>query len=270
VLRDAPGGRLALSGYRDVAGVDPFSPGHGFGNTLNALFVAHDDADYALVEGGSLRYETSLSPTLDFGAGARIEHETSAAREATSELNDFLGGTGEFPPNAPVDEGTFGGAYVRLAGMRDTRWALTADVLGGEGRTTGRLYGDVRRGFGRSRGITVRLKAGIATAPTLQQSAFRLGGVNTVRGFDYATLRGQSFWAAQVDVAPLAGRLRPVLFVDAGQVEEPGDLFSSKALAGGGIGLSMFSGVLRFDLSYPISEGSDGKVRFDIVAQAPR
>jgi hypothetical protein len=270
VLRDAPGGRLALSGYRDVIGVDPFSPGHGFGNSMNALFVAHDDADYAVVEGGSLRYETSVSPGLDLGVGGRVEQESSALREATSELNDFLGGSGEFPPNSPVDEGTFGGAYVRLAGMRDTRWAVTADVLGGEGRTTGRLYGDVRRGFGGERGITVRLKAGIATAPTLLQSAFRLGGVNTVRGFEYGTSRGQSFWAAQVDIAPLAGRLRPVLFLDAGQAEEPSALFSSKALAGGGIGLSMFSGILRFDLSYPISAGSDGKVRFDIVAQAPR
>ncbi len=270
VLRDAPGGRLALSGYRDLTGVDPFSPGHTFGNTMNALFVAHDDADYMVAEGGSLRYETSLSTGLDLGVGGRIEHQTSAPREATSELNDFLGGSGEFPANPPVDAGTFGGAYVRLAGMRDTRWAVTADVLGGEGTTTGRLYGDVRRGFGGARGVTLRLKAGIATAPTLQQSAFRLGGVNTVRGFDYGTGRGQSFWAAQVDVAPFAGRLRPVLFLDAGQVEEPGDLFSSKALAGGGIGLSMFSGILRFDLSYPISTGSGGKVRFDIVAQAPR
>jgi hypothetical protein len=270
VLRDAPGGRLALSGYRDLTGVDPFSPGHGFGNTLNALFVAHDDADYTLAEGGSLRYETSLATGLDLGVGGKVEHQSSAAREATSELNDLLGGTGEFQPNAPVDEGTLGGAYVRLAGVRDTRWSVTADVLGGEGRTTGRLYGDLRHGFGGARGLTVRLKAGIATAPTLQQSAFRLGGVNTVRGFDYGTGRGQSFWAAQLDVAPFPGRLRPVLFLDAGQVEEPGALFSSKALGGGGIGLSMFSGLLRFDLSYPITTGSDGKVRFDIVAQAPR
>jgi hemolysin activation/secretion protein len=169
-----------------------------------------------------------------------------------------------------VDEGTFGGAYVRLAGVRDTRWSVTADVLGGEGRTTGRLYGDLRRGFGGQRGLTVRVKAGVATSPTLQQSAFRLGGVNTVRGFEYGTGRAQSFWAAQLDVAPLAGRLRPVVFLDAGQADEPGDLFSSKALVGGGIGLSMFSGLLRFDLSYPISTGSEGKVRFDIVVQAPR
>ncbi len=270
VLRDAPGGRMALSGYRDVTGVDPFSPGHGFGNTLNALFVAHDDADYALVEGGSLRYETSLSMGLDLGVGARVERQTSAGRQATSELNDFLGGSGDFPPNPPVDEGTFGGAYVRLAGVRETRWSVTADVLGGEGRTTGRLFGDLRHGFGSTRGLTVRLKAGIATTPTLQQSLFRLGGVNTVRGFEYGTGRGQAFWAAQVDATPFSGRLRPVLFVDAGQTEDPGELFSSKALVGGGIGLSMFRGLLRFDLSYPISEGSDGKVRFDIVVQAPR
>ena len=94
--------------------------------------------------------------------------------------------------------------------------------------------------------------------------------LNTVRGFDYGTGRGQSFWAAQLDIAPLPGRLRPVLFLDAGQAERPSELFSSKALAGGGIGLSMFSGLVRFDLSYPISTGSDGKVRFDIVVQAPR
>ncbi|MEZ0334434.1 MAG: hypothetical protein ACAI18_10520 [Gemmatimonadales bacterium] len=270
VLRDAPGGRLALSGYRDVTGVDPFSPGHGVGNTLNALFVAHDDADYALLEGGSLRYETSLATGLDLGVGGRVERQTSAASQATSGLNDFLGGSGDFPPNPPVDEGTFGGAYVRLAGVRDTRWSLTADVLGGEGQTTGRLFGDLRRDLGGQRGLTVRIKAGIATAPTLQQSLFRLGGVNTVRGFDYGTGRGQSFWAAQLDIAPLPGRLRPVLFLDAGQAERPSELFSSKALAGGGIGLSMFSGLVRFDLSYPISTGSDGKVRFDIVVQAPR
>ena len=37
---------------------------------------------------------------------------------------------------------------MRLAGVRDTQMVVTADVLGGEGRTTGRLFGDLRRGFG--------------------------------------------------------------------------------------------------------------------------
>nr|MBA3554957.1 hypothetical protein [Gemmatimonadales bacterium] len=270
LLRDAPGGRLALSGYRDVTEVDPFSPGHGFGNTLNALFAAHDNADYALLAGGSLGYEISLATGLDLGAGVRLDRQTSVARQATSEVNDFLGGSGIFPANPPVDEGTFGGGYVRLAGSGDTRWTLTADVLGGEGRTTGRVFGEIRRGFGRRRGVTLRVKGGLATAPTLQQSLFRLGGVNTVRGFDYGALRGQAFWAAQLDIAPIPGRLRPVLFVDAGQVERPGELFASRALVGGGVGLSVFGGVLRFELSHPISPDTGGKLRFDIVVSGVR
>ncbi len=270
LLRDAPGGRLALSGYRDVTEVDPFSPGHGFGNTLNALFTTHDNADYALMAGGSVGYETSLATGLDLGAGVRLDRQSSVAREATSEVNDFLGGSGIFPTNPPVYEGTFGGGYVRLAGAGDTRWTLTADVLAGEGRTTGRVFGEIRRGFGGRRGVTLRLKGGLATAPTLMQSLFRLGGVNTVRGFDYAALRGQAFWAAQLDVAPIPGRLRPVLFVDAGQAERPGGLFGSRALVGGGVGLSVYGGLLRFELSHPISPDTGGKLRFDIVVSGAR
>jgi hemolysin activation/secretion protein len=169
-----------------------------------------------------------------------------------------------------VDEGTFGAAYLRLTGARGTRWSVTTEVLGGEGQTTGRAFGEIRRGFGGRRGFTLRLKSGIATAPTLRQSLFRLGGLATVRGFGYGTLTGQAFWAAQLDVAPIPGRLRPVLFLDAGQADRPEDLFGSRALLGGGIGLSVFGGLLRFDLSYPISPDTDGKLRFDISVAGVR
>ena len=270
VLRDAPGGRLALSGYRDLTDVDPFSPGRTFGNTLNALFVAHDNADYMVAEGGSLRYETSLATGLDLGVGGRVEQQTSAAAGSdlgAERLPRWDGGV----PGQPSGGRRHVRRSVRAAGRRARH-----PMVGDRGRAGWRRPhdGPAVRGpaprVRRVRGVTVRLKAGIATAPTLQQSAFRLGGVDTVRGFDYGTGRGQAFWAAQLDVAPFSGRLRPVLFLDAGQVEEPGELFSSKALRGGGVGLSMFSGILRFDLSHPISAGSDGKVRFDIVMQAPR
>jgi hypothetical protein len=270
LLRDAPGSRLMLGGYREIATVDPFGKALGFGNTLNALFVGHDEADYALVEGGSAGFEITLAAGLDLGAGARVERETSVGREARSAMNDFLGGSGIFPPNPPVDQGTYGGGWVRLTGYRGTRWSLTADLLGGEGHATGRAYVEVKQGLGGRRGLTLRAKAGIATRPTLEQSLFRLGGTTSVRGFDYGTLRGQAFWSAQLDVAPFHGRLRPVAFVDAGQAARAEDLFSSKALAGGGIGLSVFSGLIRFDLSHPISPDIGGKVRLDIVVQAVR
>jgi hypothetical protein len=269
LVRDAPDGRLTVSGYRDVVSVDPFALAPGFGNSFNALFVAHDNADYALAHGGSAQYETSLRTGLELTLGARYERQTSVDRAAESEVNDFLGGTGVFPPNPPVDEGHFGGGFARLSGVGDLRWHATADVLGGAGTTTERLYGDLRYGIGGSRGLTVRLKSGIATSPTLPQSEFRLGGIGTVRGHDYGERRGQSFWAAQVDVAPVKGRLRPVLFVDAGQAGGAESLLSGKVLAGAGVGLSMFGGFLRFDLSHSLAPDDPG-LRFDIAVQQPR
>ena len=71
-------------------------------------------------------------------------------------------------------------------------------------------------------------------------------------------------------MTPFSGRLRPVAFIDAGQAERPEDLFGSTALAGAGVGLSLFGGALRFDLSYPITPDTGGKVRFDIVVQGAR
>jgi hypothetical protein len=55
-----------------------------------------------------------------------------------------------------------------------------------------------------------------------------------------------------------------------GQAARPGDLFSSEALAGAGVGVSIFNGALRFDLSHPLTPDDGGKVRFDIVVQAAR
>ena len=269
LLRDAPAGRLTVSGYRDVVNADPFAPAPGFGNSLNALFVAHDDGDYALIHGGSAQYETSLATGLELAVGGRYERQTSVARAAESELNDFLGGTGVFPPNPPVDEGHYGGGFASLSGVGDLRWQATADLLGGEGTTTGRLYGNLRYGIGGARGVTIRLKSGVATSPTLQQSEFRLGGIGTVRGHGYGERRGQAFWATQIDVAPLKGRLRPVLFVDAGQAGGAESLFSGKVLAGAGVGMSMFRGAVRFDLSHSLAPDDPG-LRFDIAIQQPR
>jgi outer membrane translocation and assembly module TamA len=215
-------------------------------------------------------FETSLAGGLDFGVGVSVQREASIGREAKSAVNDFLGGTGEFPPNPPVADGTYGGLWARLDGYGRRRWSVTADLRAGEGNSTGRLYGRIRQAFGGGRGATLEVKGGVATAPALPQSLFRLGGVTTVRGFDYGRLRGQAFWAARLDIAPLNGRLRPVIFADAGQAARADDLFSSQALVGAGVGLSLFHGVLRFDLSHPVSPDIGGKVRFDIVVEAAR
>ena len=263
-IRDAPGGQLRVTAYHDVVNVDPIAVGPSFGNTFNAIFVAHDDADYALATGGAVTFETSLGVGWELSATGRVERQRSVPRATSSGVNDFLGGDGIFPENRPVTEGTFGGGTVRLLYGGRTRWALTADLLGGAGTTTLRGWGEVRRDVGGGAGATIRARAGIATTPVLPQMAFRLGGVNTVRGFDYGTLTGQAFWNAQLDVAPIPSRLRPVVFIDAGQAGSASGLFDTKALVGAGVGLSLLRGALRFDLSRRLSPDI-ARLRFDIV-----
>ena len=232
-------------------------------------------ADYYLAQGGAITRESSIGLGIELNMSARVEVQSSVRTEAFSHINDFLGGSGEFPDNPPIDEATFAGASVSIDGSRFRgRWRLGADVLAGDGTATGRLFGSLRQPLWQgTRRPVLTLKAGVATSPTLAQQEFRLGGVPTVRGFDYGTRRGQSFWAAQADLVPFAGFLRPVVFADVGWAGDPDD-FGESPLVGAGIGVSLYSklfrsGVIRFDLSRQLSPG-DPTLRFDIILQAVR
>ena len=270
-LLNVGAGLLVFTGYHDISDLDPFSPGRTVANTLNGLFAGHDNGDYALSRGGGVRFEKPLKAGLDMIVSGRVERLSSVSRVARSAVNDFLGGSGLFPPNPPVHEGTFALVSAQARNSRGrTRWNVTADITEGGGRTTGRLYGDLLRRVGRGWGLTLRLKAGAATEPATPQALFRQGGVNTVRGFEYGSLRGPAFWAGQLDVTPFDGRVRPVFFIDAGQASRISRLFSSTAIVGAGLGLSLFRGLLRFDLSRPISPDQTGKVRFDLLVQGAR
>jgi hypothetical protein len=270
LVREWAQSRLLISGYHDVIDLDPFSPGRTVSNTLNGIFVGHDHADYALSDGGLASVELTIAPALRLGLSARLEHQHNAPRTAQSEVNDFLGGSGLFPPNPAIMEGVFGNVIGRLAGAGRARWSLTLDLMGGGGQATTRLYGDLGTAVGRNREVTLRIKAGAGTSPALPQTLFRVGGLNTVRGFEYATLRSTAFWAAQLDLAPIKGRVRPVAFLDVGQGGSSGDLSSTEFLVGGGIGVMLFNGLMRLHFSRPISPKTASKVRFDLVLQGVR
>ena len=270
LVHDGPTGRFTLAGYRDVADVDPFSPGRTLANSASALFTAHDYGDYFLATGGEASMLASIGLGTDLTISLRGERQRSMERKARSWVNEQLGGNGLMPLNPPVLEGDFGiiGAHVTHVGA--WRWMLAAEGMAGKSLTTGRAYAELQRSVGGSRGLTLRLKAGIAEAAAPPQFQFRLGGRETVRGFDYGVLTARSFWAAQLDVSPLKGTIRPVLFLDAGQAAEPDALFQSRALVGGGAGVSMYSPLLhstliRLDVSHPISPDNGDAWRFDLV-----
>ena len=269
VVRDAPSGRWTLRGFREMRTHDPFARTNSFGTSLNAMFVGHDDADYLLGHGADLSREQTVVSGIELTTTLQLEDATSVDREAESWLNDALGGTGNFPPNPPVREGTFGGASLRLnGGVLGNRWMLATDLLGGAGETTVRAYALWRPRFwrGPQRPAFV-LRGGITTSDPLPQQAFRLGGGGTVRGFDYGSRSGQATWSVQMDWPLRRGALQPILFADAGQAARASSLFDSHLLAGGGLGFALFGGILRCDFSHPISTGGSG-LRFDVGARA--
>ncbi|MDQ2669639.1 MAG: hypothetical protein M3Y31_03330 [Gemmatimonadota bacterium] len=275
IVRDAPGGRLTLAGYRQLDDTDPFVSAGNLAHSVNALFTAHDDADWYLAQGATLELETSVATGIDADLLASVEEHSSVSALATSEVNDFLGGTGEFQPNPAILDGRFGRLGVRLNAVVPFRWRLGVDAIGGEGETTARAWAEVVRSFFGSHGVTLRLRGGAATVPTIPQAAFRIGGPTTVRGFGYGVKVAPAFWAAQMDLTPLGGALRPVFFIDAGQADRAEDIFSSRVLVGGGVGLSIYSrlfrsNLVRFELSRPISDGFGDDWRFDLRFQVPR
>lgn len=265
VVREAPGARWTLAGWRDVRSADPFGRGNAFGNSLNAIFVVHDDADYHLTHGVRLLREGSLGRGIEIATSLSWEDQQSVRRDAGSPVNDFLGGSGRFPGNPPITEGGFWGAALRLeGGALRTRWRLGGDVLANGDEGTARVFAGIDHQLFRRRGSpTLGLRAGVATADPLPQQAFRAGGMGTVRGFDYGARRGQAFWAAQLDLPLTRGMVRPVAFADAGQAARAAGLFESPLLAGGGLGVEFFGGLLRMDLSHPITRGGGG-LRFDL------
>jgi hemolysin activation/secretion protein len=141
----------------------------------------------------------------------------------------------------------------------------------GGGAQGARLYGIWRQRIGGPAGATLRFKGGLATDPVPVQLAWRVGGQATVRGFDYGVQRGDAFWAVQSDWTLSTRAVRPVLFVDAGQATVRRAPGSPPVLVGGGVGLSALNGLLRLDLSHPVTPRPAGSgLRLDLIFGAAR
>ncbi len=262
--RDGPVGRVDVSGFHTVRETEPWTRGLGIGNSLNALFVAHDDADYLRASGGSLAYSWNYGVLGGVEARLAYEHHDGIEAISGSPVAD-LWGDGLFLPNPEVREGW----YLRGVLRRDGRigpsrfapgWEVVAgpDVLAVRGWVTAALPFTV---LGREG--TLGVLSGVVRGDSVPQLEFRLGGPHTVRGYAYGTRRARQLWAAQLDVALTRSRLlAPVAFVDIG------DTFMSDPMVGAGLGLSLLGGLVRFNLSKGLRPV--GEVRFDLLFRAPR
>jgi hypothetical protein len=267
--RDAPTGLFEARVFHHVLEAEPWTRGQSLGNTMNATFAAHDDADYYLASGAGLAY-TSYDGSLadvEFRLGA--ERHRSMDAVASSGVNDFLGGSGLLPPNPAIAPGD----YLRASIVPTRRLGWTTLTVGVEGMVSDSLAGG--RGWvtaavpfrALQRSGTLTLRTGYAVGDSLPQLEFRAGGPFTVRGYDYGHRRGSGGWSAQLDWA-LRRRgwvWTPVVFADVGDTYRSGGF---DPLVGVGGGVSFLGGFARLNAAWGVNPETG--FRFDLLFRAPR
>jgi len=262
--RDGPVGRFDLAGYHTVREAEPWTHGLGVGSSVNALFVAHDYADYYLASGGALAYTWNYGPLRNVELRLGSEHHAIMEVATTSAIADIWG-DGTFPDNPAVAEGWFfRGSLSRDDRIGVVRIGPGVEVLAGGPGTGVRAWASAQTAFTiLGLGGTVQARAAITRGDSLPQLDLRLGGPQTVRGYDYGVRSGRELWSAQLDLALVRSRLiAPVVFFDIG------DTFDADPLIGTGAGLSFLNGLVRLNLAKGLRPSD--KVRFDLLFRAPR
>ncbi len=267
LVRDAPSGRFTLSGGRDLADIDPWARGLSFGNSLRAMLVGRDDGVYLLANGARLQHERSLGLGQELMLAGYVADQHSVGTAARAGLPRLFDGDWRFPGNPAVREGLAVGGQVRFGVQRyGGAGGINLEGMTVDGEAAGRLTADLRQTLLQRR-VIFRLKAGVAAGAALvPQMGLWAGGVNTVRGFDFGVASGDLMWAAQMDLMRRGrGALKPVLFLDAGQAGSRSTFGDAPFLAGAGAGVSLLGGIIRAEISHPITERAGRGLRFDLV-----
>ena len=267
LVRDAPSGRFTLTGGRDLADLDPWARGLTFGNSLRGLLVGRDDGAYLLANGVRLQHERSVGLGQELLLAAYAADQHGVATEARAGLPRLFSGDWRFPANPSVRQGIAAGGQLRYTVQRYGGSAgVNVEGITVDGEAAGRLTVDLRQMLLDGR-VTMRLKGGVAAgAAVVPQMGLWAGGVNTVRGYDFGVASGDLLWAAQVDLMRRGrGALKTVLFADAGQAGSRAAFGDAPLLAGAGAGVSLLGGLIRAEVSHPLTERNGRGLRFDLV-----
>jgi hypothetical protein len=171
-----------------------------------------------------------------------------------------------FQLNPEADEGTFwrgdGEAIIYLGDWtRPTdRGQLTLGFEAGSGadsldyvQVRGGLEGKVDLGDLASLALVAR--GGWSGGEVPLQRLWRIGGIETLRGFTHGTLRGESYWTGRIELAHIRPIWMPVVFADFGWAgngsDWPGGGSSDDVLWSVGGGVSLLNGFFRAELVSP-------------------
>jgi len=187
-----PGQRLWLK--LQVASGTTYAPRTGIGDLENLLAVAllrEDYRDYFRREGAAASLVAAAPAWLRVEGGLRSEDHEAMRNTATWSVH-----SGRFRPNLPVDEGTLRSVFASLRLGTPLNHIAVAwerageDVLGGDfdfSLAEATLRGRVPLGEAQHLDLRVKGASNLRGALPLQRR-FLLGGLGSVRGYDYQSL----------------------------------------------------------------------------------
>jgi hypothetical protein len=259
----APRARVELAGYSElhVAGSALSDVKRAFGNSLRAFFLGRDDADYYRASGAALTLDRRWS-WFRGRIGVGFEDHTTVERNTDFAIPGIWQDS-VFQLNPPADEGTFwrgdGEAIIYLGDWtRPTdRGQLTLGFEAGSGadsldyvQVRGGLEGKVDLWALASLAVVAR--GGWSGGDVPLQRLWRIGGIETLRGFTHGTLAGESYWTGRIELAHIRPIWRPVVFADFGWAgtgsDWPGGGSSDDVLWSVGGGVSLLNGFFRAEL----------------------
>jgi len=260
---DAPSKRVELAGYSQLhrlgtALTDDKRAGPPA--ALRAFVLGRDDADYYRASGVTLTYGKRWGR---LGGRIGVGWEDHGSVETNTQI--AIPGIWEstvFPPNPPAIEGGFWrGDVAAIIYIGD--WTRPTDraelLLGMEGGSGPNPYDylqprakfEGRVDFGSKVAMAFLTQGGWSAGDAPLQRFWGIGGLQTVRGFTFGTLLGDSYWTGRLELSPKRKAITPVAFGDVGWAGSAEDWPGSDPLWSFGIGASFLYGVFRTDLVFP-------------------
>ncbi len=249
-------------------------------NSLAAFLIHEDFLDWYHSEGYEAGAMINLKNIIRLSGTYRDEYHSQMSTEANWSL---FGGGKEFRGAYMITEGQEISLTTRLTAGHEYRWmcdqSLTAyfDIS----RTTTEpdsdfqftreeLTADVFFPFTGELGVHFRIQTGSLRGDAIGlQHIFRVGGIGSLRGYDWKTFEGNHFTTGTIEI--VFDEIS-VFYDQAAVWDEPGMLLSGdnwdqliQNPVGRAAGVSIGSDDARIDIIKPLSEDSSNEIRVNLI-----
>ena len=248
---------LTLNAYRRLNGTEPLRNPFTLGSSLWALFFGNDESDYYRTLGVELRGTPAGAAGGSYWWRLFAQKESSADVETQFSVRHLFNNDHNFESNIVADKNDALGAegmYRWNYGLNPTGFKFGTEFYGHGSTGTydfGRAALTLRFGIplpGRFDAAT-EYAAGMTTDSVPVQHLWYIGGTGTLRGYENATMIGETFWRGRLEIGYGLPAVRLIAFSDAGWAGPRDQFTSGRPLLSAGAGVSLLDGILRFDMA---------------------